>query len=36
MDKNKEEKIQYVMDELIENGNLDVINEIYAKPYFLS
>ncbi len=33
MNKNKEEKIQYVMDELIENGNLDVINEIYSADY---
>jgi len=33
MDKNKEEKIKYVIDQLIENGNLDVVDENFTSDY---
>lgn len=33
MDKNKEEKIRYVIEELIEKGNLGIVGEIFATDY---
>lgn len=33
MDKNKEEKIKHVMHELIENGNLEIIDDFFTENY---
>lgn len=33
MDKNKEEKIRYALEELIEKGNLGIVDETFATDY---
>lgn len=33
MNQSKEEILEYVMNELIEKGNLDVINDLYGTDY---
>jgi hypothetical protein len=33
MDKNKEEKIRYAIEELVEKGNLGIVDETFATDY---